>query len=158
MTGRRSLLLAPALALLANGEILVGGNFTSYNGTPVNRIVRLNSNGSLDSGFNVGTGANNSVLAIAVTNDLSGDIYIGGSFTSYNGTARNRIARINANGSINTTFAPSSGANSKPYMKEENPQPMKESAPKSNSGTPPWKEESEEDDEALKYFQNLADE
>jgi len=56
------------------------------------------------------------------------------------------------------TKAPSSGANSKPYMKEENPQPMKESAPKSNSGTPPWKEESEEDDEALKYFQNLADE
>jgi hypothetical protein len=35
---------------------LVGGLFTSYNGTTSNRIIRLNSDGSVDSSFNIGTG------------------------------------------------------------------------------------------------------
>ena len=39
-----------------NGKIIVGGEFTLYNGTSINRIVRLNSDGSIDNTFNIGTG------------------------------------------------------------------------------------------------------
>ncbi len=48
--------------------------------------------GTLDTSFDPDTGADNTVYSIAVQSD--GKILIGGSFTSYNGTTRNRIARI----------------------------------------------------------------
>jgi uncharacterized delta-60 repeat protein len=98
------------LALQADGKVLIGGGFTSYNGTPRNYIARLNANGSLDTGFNPGTGTNSTVTAIAV--QLDGKVIIGGDFTSYNGTSRNYIARLNPNGSLDTSFDPGTGANS----------------------------------------------
>jgi uncharacterized delta-60 repeat protein len=98
-----------SIAVQSDGKILIGGFFTSYNGTGRNRIARLNTDGSLDTGFNPGTGADNGVSTIAVQAD--GKILIGGSFTSYNGTGRNRIARLNADGSLDTSFNPGTGAN-----------------------------------------------
>jgi len=98
-----------SIALQPNGKILMGGFFTSYNGTGRNRIARLNTDGSLDTGFDPGTGASDDVLAIALQPD--GKILMGGYFTSYNGTGRNRIARLNATGSLDTGFDPGTGAN-----------------------------------------------
>ena len=43
--------------LLADGRFLIGGGITSYNGTPTGNLVRVNSNGSLDLSFAIGTGA-----------------------------------------------------------------------------------------------------
>jgi uncharacterized delta-60 repeat protein len=97
------------LLVLPDGKILIGGEFTSYNGTPINRIARLNSDGSLDMSFNPGTGANNIVLAIALQAD--GKCIIGGSFTAYDGISRIRIARINTDGSLDTGFTPGAGTN-----------------------------------------------
>jgi len=97
-------------AIQPDGKIIIGGSFTSYNGTPVNRIARLNENGSLDTGFNVGTGTNNSVFTCAIQSD--GKIIIGGFFTTYNGTSINRLARLNADGSLDTSFNLGTGANS----------------------------------------------
>ncbi len=99
-----------SLALQPNGKVLVGGMFTSYNGTPCNYIARLNADGSLDTSFNPGTGANSSIWYLALQPD--GKVLTGGDFTSYNGTSRNRIARLNADGSLDTTFNPGTGANS----------------------------------------------
>jgi uncharacterized delta-60 repeat protein len=96
-----------ALVLQGDGKIIIGGGFTSYNGVTRNGIARLNANGSLDTTFDPGSGANDSVTAAAVQGD--GRIIIGGMFTSYNGVVRNRIARLNANGSLDTTFDPGSG-------------------------------------------------
>jgi uncharacterized delta-60 repeat protein len=97
-------------ALQTNGKIIIGGAFTTYNSTAHNRIAGLNSNGSIDSGFNPGTGADSTVSALTLQTD--GKIIIGGYFTSYNGKARNRIARLNADGSLDTTgFNPGTGAN-----------------------------------------------
>ncbi|MBI4646394.1 MAG: T9SS type A sorting domain-containing protein [Bacteroidia bacterium] len=73
-------------------KIIIGGDFTSYDGTAINRIARLNADGTLDGTFNPGTGANGSVRTTSIQND--GKIIIGGDFSSYNGTGRNRIARI----------------------------------------------------------------
>jgi uncharacterized delta-60 repeat protein len=96
-------------ALQPNGKIIVGGDFNDYDGTLINRIVRLNADTSLDNTFNPGTGANGAVYATALQPD--GKIIIGGAFTTYNGTTRNRIARLNADGSLDNTFNPGAGAN-----------------------------------------------
>ncbi|WP_430405381.1 T9SS type A sorting domain-containing protein [Fluviicola sp.] len=81
-----------SLSVQSNGKMIVGGLFTSVNGIPRNRIARLNVDGSLDTTFNPGTGANNFVNATGIQSD--GKVIIGGTFTSYNGSGRNRIARI----------------------------------------------------------------
>jgi len=92
-------------AVQADGKIIIGGDFNTFNGTTRNRIARLNADGSLDATFNPGTGANQYIRSTAVQAD--GKIIIGGAFTSYNGTTRNRIARLNADGGLDTTFNPS---------------------------------------------------
>ncbi|MEI6092350.1 MAG: hypothetical protein WCQ47_01545, partial [bacterium] len=97
----------------SDGKILIGGAFTTYNGTTINRIARLNTNGSLDPDFNVGTGAGSTVSSIAVQSD--GKILIGGAFTTYNGTARNEFARLNSNGTLDTGFNIGTGPNGMPY-------------------------------------------
>lgn len=62
------------------------------NGTNRNRIVRLNSDGSLDTSFNPGTGADGLVRSIALQPD--GNVLIGGNFTTVNGVARPYVARL----------------------------------------------------------------
>jgi len=98
------------IQLQSDGKILVGGRFTSYNGTTINRIIRLNSDGSIDNTFNIGTGFNNVFLTIKIQSD--GKILLGGTFTLYDGTTRNRIIRLNSDGSIDNTFNIGTGFNS----------------------------------------------
>ena len=85
-----------------DGKILVGGNFTTFNGMPANRLIRLNADGTPDATFMIGSGVGGPVNSIALQSD--GKIYLGGGFTSYNGTPLNRAARINADGTLDTTF------------------------------------------------------
>ena len=96
-----------------DGKILIGGTFTLYNGIPVNRIARLNEDGSLDNNFETGLGASDRVQDIVLQPD--GKIIITGNFTSYDGTDINRIARINSDGSIDPTFDPGLGASGEIY-------------------------------------------
>lgn len=91
-----------SIVIQEDGKILVGGLFTSYDGQPYNRIVRLNEDGSVDTTFNIGTGFNNWVQLIVLQED--GKILAGGWFTEYNGESYNRIIRLNSDGSIDTTF------------------------------------------------------
>ncbi len=92
-----------AVAVQGDGKVLIGGSFTSVNGTTRGRIARLNSDGSLDTSFGNGlTGASGTVQAVAVQGD--GKVLIGGSFTSVNGTTRGNIARLNSDGSLDTSF------------------------------------------------------
>ena len=90
------------ISVLPDNRIYIAGNFTSYNGTAINRVARLNPNGNIDTTFAIGTGANTSISVIKQS--TGGKILIGGSFTNYNGTAINRLARINNDGSIDTSF------------------------------------------------------
>ncbi|MFN7563600.1 MAG: immunoglobulin domain-containing protein, partial [Prosthecobacter sp.] len=93
-----------AVALMGDGKIIVGGAFTSFNGTARGYIARLHSDGSLDTTFGDGlAGANNNVHAVAVQSD--GKVVIGGLFIRVNGTVRARIARLNSDGTLDTTFA-----------------------------------------------------
>jgi uncharacterized delta-60 repeat protein len=98
-----------ATAIQSDGKILVGGFFFLFNGVKRSNIVRLNTDGSVDTTFNPGAGADNSVYAIAIQSD--GKILIGGEFTFYNGVARGHIARLNSDGSLDATLNPGTGAN-----------------------------------------------
>jgi uncharacterized delta-60 repeat protein/uncharacterized repeat protein (TIGR02543 family) len=102
-----------AVTELSDGKIILAGQFSTYKGSAAPRLIRLNSDGSLDTGFNSGgSGANSWINAMAVQPD--GKIIITGLFSSYNGTARGKIARINVDGSLDTDFNPGSGANNSP--------------------------------------------
>jgi uncharacterized delta-60 repeat protein len=100
-------------SIQSDGKIIIGGEFNRYNGILISGIARLNTDGTLDTTFNPGTGPNNTVYATSIQSD--GKIIIGGSFNSYNGTARSRIARLNVNGTLDTSFNPGTGANSTVY-------------------------------------------
>ncbi len=108
-TGTNARVRAIVATTDGSGDIYIAGSFTSYNGTSINRIARINSNGSLDTGFDSGSGFDDIVYAIALANDGSGDLYAGGRFTTYRANARSRIARINSDGSNDAGFDPGSG-------------------------------------------------
>jgi hypothetical protein len=76
-----------ALTVLPNGDLVVGGNFTSAGGVVVNRIARWN--GAVWAPL--GTGMNQSVSALAVL--PNGDLVAGGAFTTAGGVSVNRVAR-----------------------------------------------------------------
>ncbi|MGH2665152.1 hypothetical protein [Flavobacterium sp.] len=101
--------LSAGLALQEDGKIIVTGTFTTYNGIARNRIVRLNPDGTLDSTFDIGTGANGATGKIAIQPD--GKIIICGTFSTINGVAKYGIARLNVDGSVDTSFLVGSGLN-----------------------------------------------
>lgn len=95
---------APFIAggLQSNNRVIIGGNFTSVMGNSASRIARINTDGTFDSGFNIGSGFNGLVRTILIQPDDK--ILVGGDFTDFNGNARNRIVRLNSNGTLDTTF------------------------------------------------------
>ncbi|MBJ2123764.1 T9SS sorting signal type C domain-containing protein [Flavobacterium sp. IB48] len=95
--------------LQSDGKIIIGGNFTSYNGISAGRIIRLNQDGSYDPTFNTTIGATSGIVYdIALQSD--GKIIIVGSFTNYNSSKINRVARLLPNGSLDSTFLIGSGS------------------------------------------------
>jgi uncharacterized delta-60 repeat protein len=98
-----------SVAIQPDGKVLLGGDFTLVNGTNRSRIARLNADGSFDTSFDPGAGANATVYAVASQAD--GKVLLGGDFTSINRTNRNRIARLNNDGSVDLSFEPGLGAN-----------------------------------------------
>ena len=102
-----------AVAIQTDGKVLVGGQFLAAGGallqTNTGGVVRLNADGSLDTGFFAGTGADDSVSAVAVQPD--GKVLLGGSFVNVNGIGRSRIARLNADGSLDASLNVGTGAN-----------------------------------------------
>jgi uncharacterized delta-60 repeat protein len=106
-TGLGATNLIRSFSVQSDGKIVIGGTFTFFNGTAINRIARLNSDGTLDTSFNPGSGANGNVTTIAIQND--GKVVICGAFTSFNGVSRNRIARLNSDGTLDLSFNPGTG-------------------------------------------------
>ena len=103
-----------ALAPYADGKIIVGGAFNAFSPNSIgntnarNSIARLNADGTVDANFN--PNANGPVNSVAVQAD--GAVVLGGTFTALqpNGaieaTARNRLARVDFSGSLDTAFNP----------------------------------------------------
>ena len=84
-----------------DGKILVGGSFTQYSGVTFNGIVRLESNGSIDTTFSSST----SSAQIGSIQVLSNNkILVSGYFTDWNGTQTGHIAILNSDGSLYENF------------------------------------------------------
>ncbi len=81
---------------------LIGDDTTLY-------VDWVDSHGGIDTSFNLGGDANNNIYAVAEQTD--GKIYAGGDFTTIGGVTRNRIARLNPDGGVDTSFDPGSGFN-----------------------------------------------
>src|ERR1700687_216579 len=69
-----------ALALQPDGRLLVGGQFTGFNGVPRGEVVRLNADGSVDTNFTASvTAGDPTIHSVAIQPDSR--ILIGGMFT-----------------------------------------------------------------------------
>lgn len=87
-----------SIAIQPDNKVLVVGGFTTFAGVTANRIVRLNTNGSVDSSFITGNGFNSLVSDVAIKSD--GTIYVVGSFLNYNGNACGSYCILDQNGSF----------------------------------------------------------
>lgn len=86
----------------SDGKIVVGGWYDFVDGVARGRISRINPDGTVDSSFNPGTGVDNEVKAIAVLPDNK--VVVAGYFWTVNGISKKNIARLNADGSVDTSF------------------------------------------------------
>jgi len=99
------------IAVQGDGKILVAGTFATFAGLPRPGIVRLLSDGNLDPNFAAvalqprpfATGIGVNVLAV----DDDGKIVIAGSFSKVNGVDYDSVARLNPDGTLDSTFHPS---------------------------------------------------
>ena len=81
-----------SMALQQDGKIVIGGDFNQFNGLNKNAIVRLNHDGTPDPTINFGTGANGSVLAVAIRSNYK--LILGGGFTQFNNSDKKHIAQV----------------------------------------------------------------
>ena len=97
-----------ALAVQADGKILIGGAFTNVGGQTRNHLARLNTDGTLDNSFNPDLeGIWPYVESLVLQWD--GKILVGGYFTNLAGQSRTNIARLNADGTLDFGFNPGAG-------------------------------------------------
>lgn len=87
----------------SDGSFFVGGKFTTYKGTTINRIAKLSNTGTLDATFHTSnTGFDNDVWTIEFLNDSKP--LIGGLFTTYKGVANNSVIKLNLDGTVDASF------------------------------------------------------
>lgn len=106
-------LTASTMALQPDGKLIVGGSFTQFNGANRRRIVRLNENGSVDTSFQPGNGADNSVQRVGVQPD--GKVLVLGAFQNFHNVQTQRIVRLNSNGTVDNSFAVTDGLVGTPW-------------------------------------------
>ncbi|MBO9662517.1 hypothetical protein [Dokdonella sp.] len=90
---------------LPDGDILVGGTFSQIGGAPHNYLARLDEDGNLDASFTGIASGGTSYGVMAIVRQPDGKILIGGSFDQVDGVPRKGLARLNADGSLDTSFA-----------------------------------------------------
>ena len=92
-----------SVAQQSNGKVIIGGAFTTTGGQTPHLIGRLNTDGSLDGTFQNGTaGVDGAIYSTALQND--GKLLIGGYLDGISGNIRRYLARLNADGSLDTAF------------------------------------------------------
>lgn len=90
-----------------DGKVIISAPTAStFNGINISGgLARINTNGTLDATFNVGTGPNVNWVNnenVIVASQPDGKTLIAGNFTRFNGTNINRIARLNSDTSSTT--------------------------------------------------------
>jgi Domain of unknown function (DUF5122) beta-propeller len=115
-TGATGLVVSPCCifqavdAFASSGPSLyVGGDFTSYRGTAVSSLIKVDATtGVLDTNFTQTSGVFPLVSTLTVSN---GAVYLGGQITSYRGTSIQNLGKVDAaTGILDLTFTQSQGA------------------------------------------------
>jgi len=85
-------------------KIIIGGEFTLYGTTSINKLIRLTTAGDLDPTFSIGTGTTDSTYSagcqfcknfvMVLKQQTDGKIIVGGKFTTFNGLSATNITRI----------------------------------------------------------------
>jgi hypothetical protein len=107
-----------AAVLAENGSMILAGKMTTfaYANQPLDQqpftvnILKISEDLMWFPGYSPGTGFNNDVETLEY-DAASGKLYVGGQFTSFNGTAANYICRLNADGTLDATFDVGTGVN-----------------------------------------------
>lgn len=98
------------ILIQTNDKIIACGSFT---GTGFNRLVRLNTDFTRDTNFNIGTGFNGTVTDIIFDGEK---IVVVGVFSTFNGVTVNGIVRLNSDGTMDTSFNMGSGFSANTYL------------------------------------------
>jgi uncharacterized delta-60 repeat protein len=107
-----------ALGLQSDGKILLAGNFENFSGRAQPGLVRFLPDGQFDESFNANLLADltnppralpGSVIGLHILSDDG--MYISGGFTHVQGVPRSGVARLKADGSLDTGFVPPVMAN-----------------------------------------------
>jgi uncharacterized delta-60 repeat protein len=85
-----------------DGRLLVAGRFIGVHGIPRNHLARLHPDGTLDMGFDPGTGPDAEVTALALQPD--GKVVAAGHFAAVNGQPHIGIVRFHPDGRVDDTF------------------------------------------------------
>ncbi|QOD61544.1 T9SS type A sorting domain-containing protein [Polaribacter haliotis] len=85
-----------SIAIEAGGKILIGD---------ISKVYRINTDGTVDTNL---TSINDRIESIGI--DSNDKILIGGRFTKVGGITRNKIARLNSDGSLDFSFNPGTAA------------------------------------------------
>jgi uncharacterized delta-60 repeat protein len=102
-----------AVAVQRDGQILIGGWFSQVNGAARSAIARLNPDGSVDNSFlkdlpglsDSYNGWSPLPVVLSVTVQTDNKVVIAGRFSAVNGLNRHNVARLNADGTVDSTLA-----------------------------------------------------
>lgn len=94
-----------SIALQSDGKIIVGGNFSNYDGTPCNKIARLNTDGTFDNTFNIGSGFGTNEIVKSIDVQADDKILVAGFIFTYNSNSIYGATRLGSDGTFDDTFA-----------------------------------------------------
>ncbi|MBX3732903.1 MAG: hypothetical protein KF791_09950 [Verrucomicrobiae bacterium] len=98
-----AVVFAGDVEVLPDGRILVGGLFEEYHGVKTSNLIRLEPDGTVDPTFPLlSTGASGAVYSLELLPD--GRVYVAGFFEQIGGRPFQRLARLQADGSLDLTF------------------------------------------------------
>ncbi|RYU78954.1 T9SS type A sorting domain-containing protein [Hymenobacter persicinus] len=93
--------------VLPNGGVLAAGTFSVFSTRDDSPLVRLTATGALDPTFTTTLQTTGNVLAMVQQAD--GKTVLGGTISEFNGQRVHRLARLNADGTLDAAFAANTG-------------------------------------------------
>ena len=92
------------MILQSDDKIVVVGYFSQFNTVTANHIIRLNSDGTRDTSFNIGSGFNFNSVIYCLGVLSNGQILVAVKGGIYNGVSCPLLIKINSNGTRDTSF------------------------------------------------------
>jgi uncharacterized delta-60 repeat protein len=92
-----------------DGSTVIVGNFGTTASVSSAGVTKLTSTGAVDVAFASGLAGANVLPVLGITRQPDGKYVLCGPFTTMHGVARNSVARLNADGTLDTTFDPGTG-------------------------------------------------